>query len=88
MPGEVGSNAHDAGEIDVPVNSHTYNWKTGAGYSWTTHRRPRLPVDVVARGRPGSALLVVGAGVADLGLVDTWALLRTGRAPNARDIQK
>lgn len=51
-----------AGEIDTPVRSRTRTdtlISTGST-TWTTHRRPRLPANEVASGRPGTAILISG----------------------------
>lgn len=59
-----------AGEVDVPVRSDSTNrgrsW--GSSTSWTTRRQTRLPVDAVAAGSPGTALLVAGIELRRVGL--------------------
>lgn len=51
-----------AGEIDVPVQSvnRTNAIVPKGSTTWTTHRRPRLPVDKLASGTPGTAILISG----------------------------
>jgi len=50
------------GEVDVPVRSTTRGpgWRRRST-TLATHRRRRVPVDEVARGRPGAALLLRGS---------------------------
>lgn len=49
-----------AGQVDVPTSStsRTNQLVSPTTTSWHTERRPRLPVDVIAAGRPGEALLL------------------------------
>ena len=52
-----------AGEMDVMVRSTTMDrgfLPKHASTNWSPRRQPRLPVDAVARGRPGTALLISG----------------------------
>ena len=56
-----------AGEVSVTVRSTsvTHNLlRRQASTTWSTRRQPRLTVDAMARGRPGTALLVSGTAVA------------------------
>jgi len=51
-----------AGEMDVTVRSTTVDrglLPKHASTNWSLRRQPRMPVDVVARGRAGTALLLV-----------------------------
>jgi len=52
-----------AGEVDVTIRSNT----VGRGFrqrqsssTWSVRRQPMLPVNVIARGRPGTGLLISG----------------------------
>jgi type IV secretory pathway TraG/TraD family ATPase VirD4 len=52
-----------AGEVDVPTSSRTVGrvlWQRQATTTWSLRRQPLLPVDAVARGKPGTALLISG----------------------------
>lgn len=51
-----------AGEVDVPIRSNTVSRGFRQRQSSTTWsvRQPRLPVDAIARGTPGAALLISG----------------------------
>jgi type IV secretion system protein VirD4 len=52
-----------AGEVDVNVRSNTISRgfrQRQSNSTWSVRRQPRLPVDVIARGRPGTALLISG----------------------------
>jgi type IV secretory pathway TraG/TraD family ATPase VirD4 len=56
-----------AGEVDVRVRSTTVSnggfSKKHASTTRSSRRQPRLPVDTVARGTPGTALLISGTGM-------------------------
>jgi type IV secretory pathway TraG/TraD family ATPase VirD4 len=49
-----------AGDIDIPVASTSRTDQLGSRTttSWHPQRRPRLPVDTIATGHPGQALLI------------------------------
>jgi type IV secretion system protein VirD4 len=52
------------GYVDVPVRSSGASGSLGRrsrSVSWSTRRQPRLGIDEVAQGRPGSALVIAGA---------------------------
>jgi type IV secretory pathway TraG/TraD family ATPase VirD4 len=52
-----------AGEVDVTVRSNTASRgsrQRQSSTTWSLRRQPRLPVDAIARGRPGAALLISG----------------------------
>ncbi|HMK97423.1 MAG TPA: type IV secretory system conjugative DNA transfer family protein [Acidimicrobiales bacterium] len=52
-----------AGEVDVPISSKSISevlWERQATTTWSWRRQPRLPVDAIARGKPGTALLISG----------------------------
>jgi type IV secretory pathway TraG/TraD family ATPase VirD4 len=52
-----------AGDMDVTVRSTTVDrgfLPKHASTNWSLRRQPRLPVDAVARGRAGTALLISG----------------------------
>jgi len=51
-----------AGEVDVPVSSSTVTrgWPPRASTTWSYRRQPRLAVDAIAKGVPGTALLMSG----------------------------
>jgi type IV secretory pathway TraG/TraD family ATPase VirD4 len=52
-----------AGEVDVNVRSNTVSRgfrQRQSSTTWSLRRQPRLPVDAIARGRPGTALLISG----------------------------
>jgi type IV secretory pathway TraG/TraD family ATPase VirD4 len=53
-----------AGEMDVMTSSTTVNHglfsKKHASTTWSSRRQPSLPVDAIARGRPGTAVLISG----------------------------
>ncbi len=52
-----------AGEADVNVRSNTVSRgfrQRQSSTTWSVRRQPRLPVDVIARGTPGTALLISG----------------------------
>jgi hypothetical protein len=53
-----------AGEIDVNLRSSTISRgfrQRQATTTWSVRRQPRLPVDAIARGKPGTALLITSA---------------------------
>lgn len=54
-----------AGEIDLPVRSDTSGNTVIAKTSttWSTHHRPRLPVDQIASGNRGTAILLTGSAL-------------------------
>jgi len=59
-----------AGEMDVTVRSTTVDrglLPKHASTNWSLRRQPRMPVDAVARGRAGTALLISGTH-----LVQVW----------------
>ncbi len=49
-----------AGDIDHPVKSTSIDSHYKTSTTWTTQRRPRLPIDAIAAGQPGTALLIQG----------------------------
>ena len=52
-----------AGEVDVNVRSNTISRgfrQRQSSTTWSVRRQPRLPVDAIARGKPGTALLISG----------------------------
>ena len=52
-----------AGEVDVNVRSNTVSRgfrQRQSSTTWSVRRQPRLPVDAIARGNPGTALLISG----------------------------
>ena len=56
-----------AGEVSVRVRSTNLTHvllRRHASTTWSTRRQPRLPVDAIARGYPGAALLVSGTAMA------------------------
>ena len=56
-----------AGEVSVDVRSTSVTHglsRRQASTTWSTRRQPRLPIDVIAGGRPGTALLVSGTSMA------------------------
>ncbi|MGD0808296.1 MAG: hypothetical protein ABSA91_01095 [Acidimicrobiales bacterium] len=59
-----------AGEVDMEVSSRTVSrgWHKQASTTWSPRRQPRLPVDVVARGKPGTALLISGTRLSQVWL--------------------
>jgi type IV secretion system protein VirD4 len=59
-----------AGEVDVKVSSGTVSRgrHRQVSTSWSLRRQPRLPVDVIARGKPGTALLVSGTRLSQIWL--------------------
>ena len=60
-----------AGEADVNVRSSTVSRGWGRRQSsttWSPRRQPRLPVDAIARGVPGTALLISGTRLAQVWL--------------------
>jgi len=52
------------GDVDVPTRSTSGSWALSGRrqrtVTWSTNRRRRLPVDELARGHPGAALLLDG----------------------------
>ena len=54
-----------AGEVDQPVRSETSTNTVIARTTttWSTHHRPRLPVDQLASGNPGFAILLTGSAL-------------------------
>jgi type IV secretory pathway TraG/TraD family ATPase VirD4 len=61
-----------AGEMDVPIRSNTvshgFRQKRQASTTWSVRRQPRLPVDAIARGKPGTALLISGTWLSQVWL--------------------
>lgn len=60
-----------AGEVDVNVRSDTVSravWRKQASTTWSIRRLPRLPVDAIARGKLGTALLVSGTALCQISL--------------------
>ncbi|HXW82113.1 MAG TPA: hypothetical protein VEJ84_21630 [Acidimicrobiales bacterium] len=59
-----------AGDVDVPISSSTVTrgWPPRASTTWSYRRQPRLPVDVVARGVPGAAVLLSGTRLGQVSL--------------------
>lgn len=56
-----------AGEVDVRVSSQTVEgvlWRRHVSTTWSLRRQPRLPVDAIAQGKPGTALLISGTRLA------------------------
>ena len=55
-----------AGEVDVNVRSNTVSRgfrQKQSSTTWSVRRQPRLPVDAIARGNPGTALLISGTSL-------------------------
>jgi type IV secretion system protein VirD4 len=59
-----------AGEVDVKVSSGTVSRgrHRQTSTTWTLRRQPRLPLDAVARGRQGTALLISGTRLSQVWL--------------------
>jgi type IV secretion system protein VirD4 len=60
-----------AGEIDVPVTSHSHDnalWGGRTSTNTNPQRRPRLPIDTIAQGTPGQALWINRTRPATVGL--------------------
>jgi hypothetical protein len=59
-----------AGEVDVKVSSSTVSrgWPRQASTTWSLRRQPRLPVDAIARGASGTALLISGTRLSQVWL--------------------
>ena len=60
-----------AGEVDVPTLSVTTAWfsPTGPSRTWSPRRLPVLPVDGVANGLPGHAILISGTTIGCVGML-------------------
>jgi type IV secretory pathway TraG/TraD family ATPase VirD4 len=58
------------GGVDVKVSSSTVSRgrHRQASTTWSLRRQPRLPVDAIARGRPGTALLISGSWLSQVWL--------------------
>jgi type IV secretory pathway TraG/TraD family ATPase VirD4 len=59
-----------AGEVDVKVSSSTVSRgrRRQSSTTWSLRRQPRLPVDAIARGKPGTALLISGTRLSQVWL--------------------
>ncbi len=57
-----------AGDVDMPVTSRTRDPLGRTSTNTSPHRRPRLPVDTIARGTPDQALWINRTHLATVGL--------------------
>jgi type IV secretory pathway TraG/TraD family ATPase VirD4 len=69
-----------AGEIDVNVSSNTVTrgWHKQASTTWSVRRQPRLPVDFIAQGNAGAALLIRGTRLSQIWLPPLPSYVTTG----------
>jgi type IV secretory pathway TraG/TraD family ATPase VirD4 len=58
------------GDVDVKMSSSTVSrgWHRQASTTWSLRRQPRLPVDAIARGKLGSAILISGTRLSQVWL--------------------